>query len=268
MHLKMDNKTAIFYINKMGGTRSHLVAHTACQLWQWCLQRGITLSAEHLPGSSNIIADRESRLLHSSEEWMLNRGIFSWMMEVLGPCQLDLFATRLNHQLNRYLSWKPDPFAMATDAFCISWKDKGGYAFPPFALIGRCLQKVREERATLVLVAPTCSAQAWCPTLLELLISDPLLLPKRRDLLTDPFNRFHPMEDLQLAAWKVSGDSTMIWEYQRGLPSSSRLDGVHVGTNTAYQSAWKRWCGWCAERKIDPLSCGVQSFLDFFSRPV
>ena len=57
MHLKMDNKTAIFYINKMGGTRSHLLAHTACQLWQWCLQRGITLSAEHLPGSSNIIAD-------------------------------------------------------------------------------------------------------------------------------------------------------------------------------------------------------------------
>ena len=57
MHLKMDNKTAIFYINKMGGTRSHLLAHTACQLWQWCLQRGITLSAKHLPGSSNIIAD-------------------------------------------------------------------------------------------------------------------------------------------------------------------------------------------------------------------
>ena len=156
-------------------------------------------------------------------------------MEVLGPCQLDLFATRLNHQLNRYLSWKPDPFAMATDAFCISWKDKGGYAFPPFALIGRCLQKVREERATLVLVAPTWSAQAWYPALLELLISDPLLLPKRKDLLTDPFNRFHPMEDLQLAAWKVSGDSTMIWEYQRGLPSSLWLDGVQAQTRLISQ---------------------------------
>ena len=66
MHLKMDNKTAIFYINKMGGTRSHLLAHTACQLWQWCLQWEITLSAEYLSGSSNIIADRESWLLHSS----------------------------------------------------------------------------------------------------------------------------------------------------------------------------------------------------------
>ena len=70
------------------------------------------------------------------------------------------------------------------------------------------------------------------------------------------------MEDLQLAAWEVSGDSTMIWEYQRGLPSSLWLDG---GTNTAYQSAWKKWCGWCAERKIDPLSCGVEPFLDFLA---
>ena len=35
----------------------------------------------------------------------------------------DHCVTRLNHQLNQYLSWKPDPFAMATDAFCISWKD-------------------------------------------------------------------------------------------------------------------------------------------------
>ena len=64
------------------------ITSPACQLWQWCLQRGITLSAEHLPGSSNIIADQESRLLHSSAEWMLNRGIFSWIMEVLVLIQL------------------------------------------------------------------------------------------------------------------------------------------------------------------------------------
>ena len=36
-----------------------------------------------------------------------------------------------------------------------------------------------------------------------------------------------------------------------------------TGTNTAYQSAWKKWCSWCAERKVDLLSCGVQPFLDF-----
>ena len=45
----MDNKTAIAYINRMGGTRSHTFSQVACNLWHWCLQRGITLSAEHQP---------------------------------------------------------------------------------------------------------------------------------------------------------------------------------------------------------------------------
>lgn len=111
-------------------TRSHALANSVCQLWQWCLQRGITLSAEYLPGANNTVADQESRLLLSSAEWILNRGVFNWVMMVMGPCQLDLFTSRLNHQLRKYVSWRPDPFAMATDAFQLVWKDQKGYAFP------------------------------------------------------------------------------------------------------------------------------------------
>ena len=35
----------------------------ATQLWAWCLERGITLSAEHLPGVENCVADFESRTI-------------------------------------------------------------------------------------------------------------------------------------------------------------------------------------------------------------
>ena len=83
---------------------------------------------------------------------------------------MDLFATRLNNQLGRYVSWRPDPFAVATDAFAISWQGEVGYAFPPFALIGKCLQKVRQEKCTVVLVTPVWDAQPWYPVLLDLLI--------------------------------------------------------------------------------------------------
>ena len=38
----------------------------------------------------------------------------------------DLFATRLNHQLPLYVSWQPDPFAMATDAFQVRWTNLEG----------------------------------------------------------------------------------------------------------------------------------------------
>ena len=43
------------------------------------------------------------------------------------------------------------------------------------------------------------------------------------------------------------------------------LAGWSKGTNTAYQSGWSRWTSWCSKREIDPLSCGVQPFLDFLS---
>ena len=209
IHLRMDNRTAMTYINGMGGTRSQTLSQEACDLWHWCLLKGITLSAEHLPGVQNTIADMESRTLHSPAEWMLERSICHRVMQTLGPCSIDLFATRLNNQLERYISWRPDPFAIATDAFRSSWQEETGYAFPPFALI---LQKVQQEQCTVVLITPTWNTQPWYPVLLDLLVEYPLLLPTQHRLLTDPFNRVHPLivsNQLQLAAWKVSGKPTL-----------------------------------------------------------
>ena len=84
--LRMDNTTAIAYINRMGGTRSQTLSQAACDLWHWCLQQGITLSAVHLPGVINSIADGESRTLQSSAEWMLEKSICHIVIWTLGPC--------------------------------------------------------------------------------------------------------------------------------------------------------------------------------------
>ena len=37
---------------------------------------------------------------------------------------VDLFASRLNRQVDLFVSWKPEPEAWAVDAFSISWQDK------------------------------------------------------------------------------------------------------------------------------------------------
>ena len=79
VRLRTDNTTVIAYINHLGGRRSQALAHSACQLWQWCLHRGITLSAEHLPGTSNCTADRESHTYHSSAEWKLHTAVCTWI---------------------------------------------------------------------------------------------------------------------------------------------------------------------------------------------
>ena len=233
VHLKMDNTTAVAYVNHLGGTRSTALAEKARQLWMWCLDRRITISAEYLPGENNVTADFQSRVLTSSAEWKLNPAKFNMLAQVLGPCRVDLFATRLNTQLREYIAWKPDPFAIAADALQVPWTGLQGYAFPPFCLIGKCLRKVEEERSTILLVAPVWPHQAWYPLLLESLVEIPILLPTAPDLLKDPFGQCHPLshsQALRLAGWKVSGEGSLQKAFRSRLQSSLRPAGAKVPT--------------------------------------
>jgi len=242
----MDNQTAVAYVNKMGSTHSPALMHQACELWQWCLLRGITLSAEYLPGSQNKVADEESRAVWTSAEWRLNPDVFLMIQKFLGPCAVDLFATRFNHQLPRYVSWRPDPFAMATDAFSLHWQGLQAYAFPPFALLGKCIQKIREEGSMVVLIAPHWQAQTWFPALLELLVEDPLLLPRIWNLLTDPSNNIHPLAGqgkLQLVTWKVSGDGTLRQAYLNKLQTYWLQVGARVPTPPMNQAGDAGYAG-------------------------
>ena len=173
-------------------------------MWDWCLQRGITLSASHLPGLNNVVADFESREVRTAAEWKLHEDVFHSIHHLLGPCKVDLFATRLNNQLADYISWTPDPGAMNSDAFQVNWVNLRGYAIPPFSQIGRCLQKVRREESTITIVAPLWKNQSWYPMLLELMVDFPLLLPHKEDLLRDPMGQLHPLvcqNSLRLTAW-------------------------------------------------------------------
>ena len=58
--LRLDNTTAVAYVNKLGGTVSPQLNHIVRELWLWCMSRDITLIAEHLPGVFNTVADEES----------------------------------------------------------------------------------------------------------------------------------------------------------------------------------------------------------------
>ena len=117
--LRMDNRTAICYVNHMGGTNSPLMNKLVIQLWQWCLEKNLSLSAVHLPATSNCVADKESRTLQPSAEWQLDQEIFCQILRELGECDVDLFATWLNTKLAQFISWRPDPNAIGTDTLQI-----------------------------------------------------------------------------------------------------------------------------------------------------
>ena len=50
VRLKLDNTTAVSYINNMGGIRSEPLNTLAKKIWHWCMSREIWLSAQYVPG--------------------------------------------------------------------------------------------------------------------------------------------------------------------------------------------------------------------------
>ena len=49
---RLDNTSAVSYINMLGRTVSARLTAIVKELWLWCKNRDITLIAEHLPAES------------------------------------------------------------------------------------------------------------------------------------------------------------------------------------------------------------------------
>ena len=168
IRVRSDNSTVIAYLNHQGGTVSFSLSSLAEELLEWCHARGISLTAVHVQGKANILADLLSRpgtVLQT--EWTLVHEALTPVWETFGKPSLDLFATNYSARLPMFVSPVPDPQAWAVDAMTIPWTNLEAYAFPPFALIPRVLHKWAQERPRLILIAPDWPAQGWYPSLLQ-----------------------------------------------------------------------------------------------------
>ena len=164
--------------------------------------------------------------------------MLSDIFSLFGKPDLDLFASRLNHQLTCYVSWIPDPNAVGVDAFTLDWGIQYNHVFPPFSLIPQVLQKVEEDQAEVILVAPHWPTQSWFPKLTRLLVQFPVLLPSRPNIVHLPFNsgKEHPLGvKLLLMACHLSGKASETKAFQRGLKSSScSLGGKEPRSSTGH----------------------------------
>ena len=105
IHLKMDNLTAIAYINKMGGTHSLECNHVSQNTCEWAIARDIWLSAAYIPGDSNVVADFHSHCFHENKEWALKETVFALLRHTYGSPGIDLFASSTNAKMPLYISW-------------------------------------------------------------------------------------------------------------------------------------------------------------------
>ena len=189
---EQEVRQAVSYINHMVGTCSPQVAS---QLWSWRLERGMTLSTEHLPDVDNCMADPVICRMAAS------RGHLPEPDERGLPVQCGSFC-----HTPELLSLPADPFALGTDA--IPWTGGRGTLFHYLSWSAKRL------KSTTLLVAPV-----WELT----------TVVTRNNLLTDPFGQHHSLVltgQLQLATWTLSGDNTELKAFQEKLHSCSPLNGV------------------------------------------
>lgn len=205
--LRIDNTTAIAYINRMGGVQHTHLNELARKIWQWCEIKNIFVFASYIRSCDNIIADRESRRINIDTEWEISDEVFSKICKLLGEPEFDLFASAQNFKCARYASWKLDPYSEAIDAFTLCWHNLYFYAFPPFCLVTRVLEKIITDKATGIVVIPYWPSQAWYPLWSRLVVSEKMFFGPDKSLLCSPFRVCHPLHtNLILVAATLSGN--------------------------------------------------------------
>ena len=114
-----DSTTALAYVKNMGGTHSGECLAVATKIWEWAQLNENWLSITHIPGLENVLADLRSRKFKDHLEWSLNPEVFEEICKIFCKPEVDLFASRQNLKIDRYISWEPEPESWRTDAFTL-----------------------------------------------------------------------------------------------------------------------------------------------------
>ena len=188
-----------------------------------------------MAGCLNVEADELSRGLNLNEdlERALDMDIFQEIVCRFGKRDIDLFASRLNHTLEKYISFRPDPNAMTADAFSISWTKQYVYIFAPFSTLSMVLGKIVEDESEALVVAPLWTTQSWWPQLAHLIVGFPIKLPPTRKILYQSNNPeiTHKLQKLKLGAFRVTGKFCKAEEFRKILPISSFKHGDNLQRN-------------------------------------
>ncbi len=129
--LQMDNRTAVAYLLKEGGTKSPELCQLAGEILALCAKRDITVLPSYLRGMANTTADALSRG-KQVQEWKLQASAVNRLFKRWGRPDVDLFASSAAHQVQAYFSLdRRDTGASGGDALQEKWPQGLRYAFPP-----------------------------------------------------------------------------------------------------------------------------------------
>ena len=230
------------------------------------MQKEITLTAYHVPGIDNVIADFQSRVFVDRLEWMLHPQIFTQLCN-----QLQF------HPRNRLVCFE----AKSSDASLCGMEAR------PRGSGDRCFLDGLDERTSIcisALLSLSTSVEENTDRRNAHLgggtnMVNPSMVPHvtrvgnytanpassvGRQSNSTSFRPASPIEQFPSS----SGVAALRRRFQaKGFSqevAQVMLDSCRSSTHKQYQSAWAAWCSWCHRRGLfDPVSAHVTEIVEF-----
>ena len=154
---------------------------------------------------------------------------------------------------------------MHFNAFLIPWGgDHFFYAFPPFNIIPKVLQKVHFDQPEAILIVPKWPNQPWYSLLIKMLANEPIVLPPRKDLLYLPNNpeEIHPLHTSCLPHFREKLEYELLSEEAIGI----LLNSLSSGLAKQYQRFVSQWTEYCHVFYIDRYTASVTKGTEFLTK--
>ena len=238
-------------------------------LWRllcWCNLRHVVLKARHIPGCLNVISDKLSRqgqIIHT--EWSLHQEVFDLLCQTWHCPQVDMFATRYNCKLAKFVSPIPDPNAWAVDRSNSLLGELGHVCLSPSIVTGQSGQQT--VRSSVQESDPDSSGLAQHAVVLGSggsVVSD-TPLPTQSSRSCDPaLEQGTSQGSDQPQPSRMAPRVEAIKEQGFSSPVVLRIEAPQRrSTRTVYEAKWAVFVRWCETIQVDFRSPSIKQVADF-----
>ena len=176
--------------------------------------------------------------------------------------------SRLNTQLPKYISYKPDPYAYLIDAFSVHWRFYRCFLFPPLSFVGQTLQKIRMDQTEVILVVSKWSTQPWFNTLQGMLSQEPYLVTSHKENLILPQKKKRGTEPLVVETNIANRESLREVILRQGFDNDTvgiLMTSWRKGTFSNYCLYMSKSFKFASCNKVSPVEPPVQVALAFLT---